>query len=81
MRLIHQETEIQEISEQLPRMWRIVVLDQHLGTSQPKGDGSEESMINFGQLIIVQFVGPKTRVRGKKGMDELGAKMEPLRYF
>ena len=57
------------------------MLDQHLGTSQPKGDGSEESMINFGQLIIVQFVGLKMRVREKKGMDELGAKMEPLCYF
>ena len=57
------------------------MLDQHLGTSQPKGDGSEESMINFGQLIIVQFVGPKTIVREKKEMDELEGKMEPLHYF
>ena len=81
MQLILQETEIQEISVQLPRMLRIVVLDQHLGTSQSKGDVLGESTINFGQLIIGQFVGLKTRAREKKEMDELGAKKEPLRYF
>ena len=82
MQLILQETEIQEISVQLPRMWRMVdVLDQHLGTNRSKGDVLGESMINFGQLIIGQFVGLKTRAREKKEMDELGAKKEPLRYF
>ena len=83
MPLILQETEIQEISVQLPRMWRMVdVLDQHLGTNRSKGDVLGESTINFGQLIIGLFVGLKTRAREKREMDELGARrMEPLRYF
>ena len=84
MPLILQETEIQEISAQLPRMWRMVdvLLDQHLGTNRSKGDVLGESTINFGQLIIGLFVGLKTRAREKREMDELGARRrEPLRYF
>ena len=79
MQLILQEKEIQEILVQLQQKKLGLI---HSGMCQSKDDDVKvESMINFGQLIIVQFVGPKTRVREKKEMDELEGKMEPLHYF